>query len=207
MPAPLDLLRALLPFVAVVAGIHVLHSAWVTILIYHLGIVFFLGSKGLWKSSRSIRSGWSVGTGVGVCLLGAGCVPLLLPLWGIVARQPDTLSITLTGLGLAGESWWIFAIYYVAIHPALEEVFWRNHLLTKARRLSFFDIAFAGYHLLVLPLFVRLHWALICFVVLTLVAWLWRSIAIRSRGLAIPVVSHAVANLSTIAAVIALGHT
>jgi membrane protease YdiL (CAAX protease family) len=179
----------------------------VTILIYHLGIVLFLGSKGLWNSCRSIRLGWSIGTGVAVCLLAAGCGPLLLLLWGILARQPDTLSITITDLGLAGSSWWIFAIYYVAVHPALEEVFWRDHLLRDGRGLSFFDFAFSGYHLLVLPLFVRLHWALICFVVLTLVAWLWRSIAIRSRGLAIPVVSHAVANLSTIAAVISLGHT
>jgi GNAT superfamily N-acetyltransferase len=199
-------LRAALPFVAVVVGIHVLHSAWVAILIYHLGILLFLGSKGSWNAGRSIRFGWSSGIGVAVCLLAAGCGPLLLLLWEIMARQPDTLPITLTGLGLTGSSWWIFSVYYVAIHPALEEVFWRSHLLTQRRGLSIFDIAFGGYHLLVLPLFVRLHWALICFVVLTLVAWLWRNIARRSHGLAIPVVSHSVANLSTIAAVIALGH-
>jgi hypothetical protein len=206
IPPRLGLLRAALPFVAVAAGIHLLRSAWAAILIYHFGIVLSLGLKGTWKSCRSIGLGWSMGTGAAVCLLAAGCGPLLFLLWGIVTRQPDTLSASLSGLGLTGGSWWIFSIYYIVVHPALEEIFWRDHLLRDRRGLSLFDIAFAGYHLLVLPLFIRLHWALISFVVLALIAWLWRVITLRHRGLAIPVVSHAVASLSTIAAVIGLGH-
>ncbi len=60
-------------------------------------------------------------------------------------------------------------------------------------------MAFAGYHVLVLVHFIRLPWAVASACVLALVAWAWRQVAMRRGGLAVPLVSHALAGLSLIA--------
>lgn len=194
-----------LPYVAIILGVHTLHSAWIAVLIYHIGILAVMGVKNGMSGLRDVLSGWSTRAGLAVCLTCAACGPVLILLGSAVVSQPGTLAGRLDGLGLSGRSWWVFAFYYTAIHPILEEVYWRGCLFSARRGLSYADVAFAGYHLLVLPLFIGLHWALGCFAVLALVAWLWRAVARRYEGLAIPAASHAIASLSTIVAVLFLG--
>ena len=105
------------------------------------------------------------------------------------------LSSALASFGLHGTSWWLFAAYYVSIQPVLEELFWRDALISRSKRIDIVDIAFAAYHVLVLVHFLKFPWVIIVFVILTLVSWLWRYIAERYNGLAIPIVSHIAAGL------------
>ncbi|MCK4504777.1 MAG: CPBP family intramembrane metalloprotease [Candidatus Aegiribacteria sp.] len=195
------LLAALLPFGSIATGIYLFHSAWCAILFYHSGILLILFINGQWDIRRGVFSGWNSFSGIGLSLLLFGNGLLFILLWPIISLQPDILSESLSNLGLSGISLWIFAAWYVTVHPFLEEVFWRKYLLSSSRRPALTDCAFAAYHVLVLLLFLRLRWVLVSFLALTLTAWLWRSLAVRYRGLAIPVVSHMAAGLSTFAAI------
>ncbi|MBU2690869.1 MAG: hypothetical protein KJ970_08050 [Candidatus Eisenbacteria bacterium] len=190
-----------LPYLAVLIGLYLFRSAWISILLYHLGIMLFLLSgrpKAVWQR---LFDGWSHGPGLAAALLCAGCGPIIALLWGRVAIAPQELTSALAGFGLSGADWWLFAAYYVIPHPILEELFWRGPDFTRSRGLILADAAFGGYHLLVLLQFLHLFWACVSVVVLILVAWLWRRIAARYQGLAIPIISHAAAALSTMAAV------
>ncbi len=194
----------LLPFGSIAAGIYLLHSAWCSILFYHSGILLILFINGQWNIRRDVFSGWNSFSGIGMSLLLIGNGPLFILLWPFISLQPDILSESLSDLGLSGISLWIFAAWYAAVHPLLEEVFWRKYLISSSRWPTLTDCSFAAYHILVLMLFLRLQWVLVSFLALTLTAWLWRRLAIRYRGLAIPVVSHMAAGLSTLAAILLL---
>lgn len=199
-------LAALLPFGSIAAGLYLLHSAWCAILFYHSGILLILfinGQRNIWYG---IFSGWNSFSGFGMLLLLFGNGPLFILLWPAVSLQPDILSESLSNLGLSGISLWIFAAWYVTVHPILEEVFWRKYLLESSRWPALTDCAFAAYHVLVLLLFLRLHWVFVSFLSLTLTAWLLRELAMRYRGLAIPIVSHMAAGISTLAAIFFLTH-
>lgn len=194
-------LAPLLPFGSITAGIYLLHSAWCAILFYHSGILLILvinGQKDIW---RSVFSGWNSFSGIGILLLLIGNGPLFILLWPFISLQPGILSESLSDLGLSGISLLLFAAWYAAVHPLLEEVFWRKYLLSSSRWPALTDCAFAAYHILVLILFLRLPWVVISFLALTLTAWLWRILALRYRGLAIPIVSHMAAGISTLAAI------
>ena len=84
------------------------------------------------------------------------------------------------------------------MNPVLEEWYWRGVLGSPSRMPTPNDAAFAGYHVLVLAVFVPWPWALAVAVVLVGAAWLWRQLVARHGGLVIPVVTHAVADLSVI---------
>ena len=193
--------QLLLPFVSIAVGIYLLHSAWCAILFYHAGILFILiinGQRDIW---HGVFSGWNSFSGIVMLLLVVGNGPLFILLWPFISLQPGILSESLFNLGLSGISLWIFAVWYAAVHPLLEEVFWRKYLLSSSRWPTLTDCAFAAYHILVLILFLRLPWVIVSFLVLTMTAFLWRRLAIRHRGLAIPIVSHVAAGISTLAAI------
>ncbi len=111
------------------------------------------------------------------------------------------LGETLTSFHLSGLSWWAFAAYYVTVHPVLEEIYWRGYLRGAHRSPVAVDIAFAGYHVLVLCIFVKLPWVLVSFGVLLFAAWSWRQLAARYSGLGVAIASHAAADLSIVAVV------
>ncbi|MFC1572202.1 type II CAAX prenyl endopeptidase Rce1 family protein [Candidatus Eisenbacteria bacterium] len=188
------------PYVAILAGLHWLGSAWVTILLYHAGLLLYMLCTRTNHRGRRLLAGWNTRAGAAVSVLCAGSGPLLVLLWPAIARENSRLASSLISLGLDGASWWLFVVYYVGVHPIIEEVFWRGVQSSGRRGISIADIAFAGYHALVLPFFVRGLWVLVVSVILMLVAWFWRRLATRYDGLAIPIASHAIAGLSTMAA-------
>jgi membrane protease YdiL (CAAX protease family) len=126
---------------------------------------------------------------------------LLAPLWGTMSREHVDLAEALTSLRLSGFSWWVFAAYYVTVHPVLEEVFWRGYLPGVRRSPVASDVAFAGYHVPVLCLFIKLPWVLVSFGALWFASWSWRQLTARYSGLGVAIASHAVADLSVIAVV------
>ena len=109
--------------------------------------------------------------------------------------------LELADLGLCNTAWLLFMVYYVTINPLLEELFWRGYLGSDSTFLTWNDIWFAGYHILVLVRFVTVTWIVASFLVLVGAAWFWRQLARKYNGLMVPIASHAAADLSIIAAV------
>ncbi len=174
------------------------------ILLYHTIIILTLVSSGSRVAWQRLRRGWSSRPGFCLAAVCAAAGPALYLLWHLIAHAPDALAADLDRIGLSGPSWLIFVAYFVSVHPCVEEAFWRGCFGSDSRRPALVDVAFGGYHLLVLPLFVNTTWALICLTILVLTAWLWRWFARTLGGLAVPVVSHAVADLSLMIAVVYL---
>lgn len=203
-------------YVGLFVGLYVLDSVWAAILLYHAGIIaglILMRSRGL---GTALRSGWRGEVLWITCLVGAAGGGFVYELWPIVKLDGLVLRDALARLGLAGKAWWAFVAYFVTIHPVLEELFWREALVHRVsggrddppgsglRRPTWLDALFAGYHVLVLSLFLQPVWVVVSFVVLLTVGWLWRLAAVRWRGLGVPVLSHAVADASIMGAVVAL---
>ena len=197
----LSYLAIALPYAAVLLGLFVLRNAWATILLYHVGMVILLRLGGPEGLLRAVRQGWSAPAAVVIGIVFATSGLLLLLLWDTISREQVDLTETLTSLHLSGFYWWVFMAYYVTVHPALEEIFWRGYLSRAHRYPVALDVAFAGYHVLVLCIFIKLPWVLVSFGILLFASWSWRKMVTRYSGLGIAIASHAAADLSVIAVV------
>ena len=191
---------AVIPYAAVALGLYVLENAWAAILLYHAGIAVVLaGRRG--EMARVLFRGWDLK----IATIGAvGCAlagMLVFLLWNLIHIEGLSLGVTLEHYGLYGVRWIAFVLYFVVVHPVMEEAFWRHHLMRTSTRPHWLDAAFAGYHVPVLLLFITPAWTALSFVLLAGVAWVWRVLSDRSGGLAIPVFSHALADLSIMCAV------
>lgn len=195
-----------IPYVAVLIGLYALRSAWLAILLYHAGILVCLLPALSRNASRELARGWSLTAAAPLLLASAASGPLLVLLWPAIALDSEGLAVTLANFGLLGPAWWAFAGYYVTVHPALEELFWRSPARPRGRPvwdragISWGDLAFTGYHALVLRFFVSPPWVLAILIILVLTALIWRRLATRYGGLAIPLLAHAIAGVSTLAA-------
>lgn len=185
-------LLALIPYCAMVVGLHLLGSAWVSFLIYH-GLVLVA----VWRSPdlrRDLLRGWHnvVGWGaVGFGLGGGVLIFMLAPYAGINA---DLINPALAKLGLGGTGWLLFVIYHTLVNPWFEEILWRGKLGSDSLKPVWHDVLFAGYHVLVLMLFLEWLWILLAFFILVAAGWLWRQLRRRHKGLLLPVISHLAAD-------------
>jgi membrane protease YdiL (CAAX protease family) len=123
---------------------------------------------------------------------------LVFILWEYMQLENVRLDTALVGFGLHGTSWFFFMIYFSTIQPFLEELYWRGYMECNHKFFSWMDLAFAGYHILVLCLFIKWLWLIIAFIVLTAAAFGFRRIAYKLEGLAVPLLSHMVADISII---------
>jgi membrane protease YdiL (CAAX protease family) len=200
MRRPVPILAAAVPYAAVAIGLYAARSAWATILLYHVGIVLVLAATDWRRRLGLARSGWRGGV---AALTAAGAVGggvALYVLWPYIDATPQGLGRALSDFGLTGAGWLTFAIYYSTVHPFLEELFWRGDRAEGSGAPNWRDAAFAGYHVPVLRFFIGPAWIVISFVVLLLAAWLWRLAARRFGGLGVPLLSHAIADVSIITA-------
>lgn len=195
----LKLISALVPYVAVIIGLYVLENAWLALGLYHVGIAMFIISNrtGLFKS---VRCGWNFPVALISIAACALIFPTVIILWKYMELENLHLKTVLAQFGLAGLSWYFFMIYFSTVHPFLEELFWRGCLENKNRYPSWTDFAFAGYHILVLHWFIKSPWLIALFILLTVAACVWRFIARGLKGLAVPLLSHIVADISIVAA-------
>lgn len=196
MTRKLKTLAPAIPYLAVVVGLYLLESAWAAILLYHAGLVTVvtLGKPG--GVTHALRWGWHARAAVAGSIVCAAGGVLIYLLWPHIALEGGTLSETLSRVGLAGTSWWLFGVYFVAVHPVLEEIGWRGYLAPARQGPHPIDVAFAGYHVLVLVLFVKPFWVVIAFAVLVIASWGWRWVVRWKSGLGVVLASHAAANLS-----------
>ena len=195
----LRFLAIALPYAAVFLGLYVLRNAWAAILLYHLSMVTLLKLGGQMKLLRTVRWGWSIPAAAGIGIVFSTGVLLMVPLWDTISREHLDLAKTLTSFHLSGLYWWMFVAYYVTVHPVLEEIYWRGYSAKTHRSPGVTDIAFAGYHVLVLVLFIKWPWVLVSFGVLWLASWSWRMLATRYSGPGVSIASHAAADLSVMA--------
>jgi membrane protease YdiL (CAAX protease family) len=189
------------PYLAVIIGLYVLRNAWAAILLYHLAVIIFLIAGPNISLGQILRSGWNpAASAASAAMTVLGGVMLYL-LWPYVRLPDATLGEVLTNFGLGGTSWVLFVVYYSTVHPLIEELYWRGDALAYGAGPSWRDIAFGGYHFVVLVLFIKVPWAIAVAVLLSAIAWGWRYAVRRYGGLGVPVVSHAVADLSIVMAV------
>lgn len=181
------LLWAIPAYGAIIIGIHVLPSAWVALLGFHLALIVALLPKLRMLPARifaHVSPAWFVPMAC-LGLMGGVGVWLLWPYIGI----SDHYHANLTRLGMmAGNfSWPLFIVYFGLINPFIEESFWRYLLTSPARGPALVDFAFAGFHIIILVLFIGPFWWLVSLLILATVGWLWRTIT-RLTGSLLPVI-------------------
>jgi hypothetical protein len=190
-----------LPYLMLLFGLHMLHSAWIASIFCHLSIVLVLLIKKQSESFRGIFRGFSMASAIIYIIIGAFAGPAIILFWSRMKFSGPVIGDTLAAIGLHGWAWYLFIPYYVFVNAFIEEVFWRDYVNPESLLLSWIDLVFAGYHILVLILFIKFPWVIVSFVVLALASWAWRRAAIRYKGLAIPFLSHIAASLSVAIAV------
>jgi len=190
----LRFLWVVIPYVCVFLGIIVLHSGWGALIGFHLGLMPVLILN--WRVvSRSVfvpvawHKLWPVATS------GFIAGPGLWLLW-ICFGVPPEFQLKVASLGLAGANWPIFIAYFTIVNPWLEEAFWRGILTSPSRYPAMIDFLFAGYHLIILSMFVGLAWMMFAFVVLSTAGWLWRRVSRYTHSLLPAVLAHMLADLT-----------
>ncbi|MCP4292053.1 MAG: CPBP family intramembrane metalloprotease [bacterium] len=181
-------------YLAMIFGLHIFESAWLAFAIYHGLILIVMLGKGDRKYWRELFAGWDWKFGLGAVVFGLGGGLVLYFLAPYAGVDSGLIQPVLNRLGLTGKAWLIFVFYHSLVNPFFEEAFWRGKLGSNSRRLILNDLFFAGYHLLVLLLFLDWPFLVLAFVVLVLAGWLWRQLRVRCGGLAVPVVSHMAAD-------------
>jgi hypothetical protein len=186
---------ALVPWVAVLVFWTVLHSAWATILAYHVMMLAFSRRE----LARAFR-GWNRRVflvSAAPCLLAGPVTWLLLP------------SITLTpvggwlaAFGLTGASLLVMIPYYGLIHPFVEQAHW-SRLRSDPRLGLVSSLLFAGYHGLVLSTLMKPFWVGLCVAVLIVTSISWRRIEERcGGGLLVPALTQVLADAGMIVAAV-----
>ncbi|MDF3127896.1 CPBP family glutamic-type intramembrane protease [Kiritimatiellaeota bacterium B1221] len=192
---PLPLYWGLLPSIATLIGMWVLGEALLAVMIYHAGIFGCL----LWKKFSLDEGGRGLNlplfAGLGsICLL---TWPMIHLLWPLMVLPGVELGELLMKWRISGGTVWVFVIYSVTIHPVLEESFWRGMMPDHWGS----DVLFAGFHLIVLAFLVQIIWLPAVFSVLAAASFIWRQAVRKTGGLAVPILTHALADLGVILAV------
>jgi hypothetical protein len=202
--ACLRLISVAVPYVAVLIGLYAFKNAWIAIGLYHLGIVFFLVFGNRHSLLKKIHKGWNYKIAATSIIISVTTFYLVYILWEYIQLENFRLDTALVGFGLHGASWFFFMIYFSTVQPFLEELYWRGYMGYNHKFFSWTDLAFAGYHILVLCLFIKWFWLVIAFIVLAVAAFGFRRIAYKLEGLAVPLLLHIVADVSIIAVTNAL---
>lgn len=190
-------ISALLPYAAIWLGMHVFHSAWAAILLFHAVILLIIAvsrtKPPLKELVRSSGNRWLfvsviIGTCSGIALF------LLWPLLSV----PADIGTYLNGIGLTAYSWPFFIIYYVLMNPFIEEYYWRGWMGSGSKRPVLTDALFGGYHVIVLAPNIGIAWLIPVFVLLSGAGWYWRQTRRVTAGLLTPILSHMAADITII---------
>jgi hypothetical protein len=188
----------LVPYVAILIGLFWAHCAWVALLGFHAGMLAILRiERPATPIARLFHPGNNLPMSAACMILGGSSGVLLYFLWPFLGDL-QSLPAYLASLGLTSATWPAFIAYFSLINPWLEEYFWRGYLGSPSKSLTWIDLFFAGYHLLVLYRIISLGWLLLVAIVLTLSAWLWRQTVRASGGLLIACLSHLAADLAVL---------
>jgi hypothetical protein len=183
-------------------GLQFLHSGWAALLIYHLGMILILSLDQGWGLARDLFHSTRYRLLVPAMLLGGAAGACLYALWPAFAFDLDALFAS---LGLGGNSRLIFWLYFCAVNPWLEELYWRGYLGQLDHKLHPIDLWFAGYHAIVFGGWIAWPWTVLALAVLAAAGWFWRQIARAGNGLLLPALSHLAADVTIALALFAVG--
>lgn len=187
-------------YLAVGMGLFLFHSAWITLLVFHLVIVtsLLLAKPALplriLFTSTDIK--WIVFT---VLLCGSSGI-IVYFLWDYTGMV-TSLSLQTETLGLNSSTWPLFILYFSLANPLIEEYFWRGYLGSPTEDLYISDFAYSGFHGLILWNRMKTDGIAYMLAILVLAGWFWRQIARKDRGLLAPVLGHMAADFSILLAV------
>lgn len=192
------LLWAIPAYAAIVIGIHVWPSAWVALLGFHLALAipllphlrtlpthFFAPVSPVWFLPMACLG-----------LLGGVAVWMLWPYIGIAEHYHANLASL--GMMTSDFSWPLFITYFSLVNPWIEEAFWRHLLTSPARGPALVDFLFAGFHILILVLFIGPFWWLVALLILSITGWVWRIITQRTGSLLPAIIFHIFADFSIV---------
>jgi hypothetical protein len=184
----------ILPYLAVFLGMITLRSAWGALVGFHLTLLPLLVTHRQTISPRFLSPiSMKLLLPVAAAGLSAGLgLWLLWPYVGIPADFPARVA----ALGLSGLIWPFFIAYFTLVNPWLEEAYWRDVLASSSAYPTLVDFLFAGYHLIILGLFVSPAWMLFAFVILSAAGWSWRQVSRYTGSLLPAALSHLLADFS-----------
>jgi membrane protease YdiL (CAAX protease family) len=188
-------LALLVPYVAMIIGLYIFKSGWIAFILYHLLILGFLIYSKKLSSWKNMFKGFNLIFAIGSILFGL-LGGLILYFLSPYASVESKISIVLASIGLTGSIWLGFVVYHFLINPWFEEFFWRDYLGSDKKGFVLTDFVFAGYHLLVLALFLSWQWLVLSFAILSFAAWFWRYLRRKHKGLLMPILSHIAADAS-----------
>ena len=182
---------------AVLLGMWCFQAAWLAVLIYHLLVLLVTGKPARpsldWQSISPI--GW------GAVAVAAAAGPAILILWPWMASTGMELNDRLEFFQMDGWVLWFFIPYFSLVHPVLEERLWRSLDPDPWQLFSLKDLAFAGYHGLVVCWFVQPIWVVLSVGSLTVASMFWRWVTWKSGSRTTALVSHAAADAAIIIAI------
>ena len=194
----MNLIFALIPYIAIFLGMYVFHSGWMAILLYHVGVITYLLVRkpvDLWRRMWTGIKSPLLFPGILACALAA---PIVYFMWALFAVSDTVLQEWMTLYGLTGWRWLLLMPYFSIVHPCMEEILWRGITSEKGIGLCWQDVLFAGYHILVLFQLIRAPWLIFVFVILVGSSIFWRWTANRFEGYGLAILSHAVADTAAI---------
>lgn len=178
--------KALAPYFAVGIFWCIFKNAWLAILTYHLQILLW-NDKSTFDELKPFKVKYIL---LALPTIVAGLLLyILLPYISHVELETWLSNYQLSSLSIL-----VLIPYFGLIHPLFEQLHWSK--LRKASKLSHF--MFAGYHMIVLASLLKLPWLILCFVLLTLASFIWQKMENMSKTLAVPVLSHILADFGVI---------
>ena len=175
--------KLLAPYFAVGIFWCLFSNAWLAMIAYHAQILFW-SDKSMFKMMRP-RYTPAMLLALPAVLAG----PLLFVLLPYITHEP--LSVWLASHHFSRMSLLVLIPYFGLVHPCLEQLHWAT--LRKVGLVS--HLMFAGYHMVVLYTLLTGPWLLVCFGILVAVSALWQQVATRMHSVAVPLVSHILADL------------
>jgi CAAX protease family protein len=196
----LRLCEGLVPFIAVVIGLYVFENAWATMLGYHFLAIIVLIIERQGFRRKTLFTGGNLVV-VTITFLLAATSGLALYFSARIMNTPNNLGVILERHGLTRGTWPYFILYYSFINPIIEEYYWRGYFGSDKQGITISDICYAGYHPLVFMKFIAWPWAILEFIILISVAFTWRMIIKKYKGLLIPISMHISADITIILAI------
>lgn len=190
------------PYLAFGIGLLLLHNAWIALAAFHGSIITALVVH---RDRWSLKALWRGGRLLYLPIIGLSV--LLFGLWlssfaGQHSGYGNELLKMLASVHLKGSTaLYGLAIYVCLVNPILEEAFWRGLFVSRHRRITLSDLAYGCFHFLVFLPFMYVSYAAAAATFLVAMGYLWRQIANRSQGLALPVAWHALGDVAIVTTV------
>lgn len=183
----------ILPYLTVAFEMMILRSAWGALIGFHLGLIPLLLSN--WKRTHPLLAPISLPVLIPVAFAGLAAGIGLWLAWPLM-EIPVDFPARISALGLRKDTWLPFITYFTLVNPFLEEIYWRGILGSDSCLPQPVDFLFAGYHIIIMALFVTPLWVLIGFLILTGVGWLWRQVSRHTKSLLPAALFHMLADFS-----------